>query len=96
MLLTKIKAKLYAAGAIALTVVGFVLRMQYLKNKNERLTHKAEVLESRVRQDKIIRERERVVAEEYRDRETDLVKELERKDDEDFEGIDNLNNPNDW
>jgi hypothetical protein len=96
MLLTKISAKLYAAGAAIMAVLGVMLRMQYLKNKNERLTHKAEVLESRVRQDRIIKEREREVAKEFRSRETDLIKELERKDDEDFKGIDNLNNPNDW
>jgi hypothetical protein len=89
------KAKLYVAGAAVMAVLGFFLRLQYVKNKAERMEVRAQIAEARVRQDKIIRKREKEVAEEFRSRETDLVKELE-KDDADFKGLDNLNNPNDW
>ena len=89
------KAKLYVAGAAVMTVLGFFFRLQYVKNKAERMEVRAQVAESRVRQDKVIRKREKEVAEEYRSRETNLMKELE-KDNDDFKGLDNLNNPNDW
>lgn len=94
--LLSLKAKAYAIGAALLSAVGFFLRLQYLKNKNERLTRKAETLEARVVQDKVIRKKEKEIAEEFRSRETDLIKELERHDEEDFEGVDNLSNPNDF
>lgn len=89
------KAKLYAAGAVLLAVLGFFVRLQYVKSKANRLKYERDMLAVRVLQDKVIREKEREVKEEYRDRELDVLKELE-KSIEEFDGVDNLSNPNDW
>jgi hypothetical protein len=89
------KAKLYAAGTVLLAVLGFFVRLQYVKGKVVRLEYERDTLAACVLQDKIIREREREVKEEYRDRELDALKELEKAN-EKFKGVDSLSNPNDW
>ena len=71
------------------------MRLQYVKGKANRLKYARDMLAARVLQDKTIREKEREVKEEYRDRELDALKELE-KSIEEFDGVDNLSNPNDW
>ena len=93
--LLSLKAKFYALGVGIVTVIGFFFRLQYLKNKNERLKRKADTLHARAIQAKNFRKRDKEIAEEFRSRETDLVKELERHSEEEFEGLDNLTKPND-
>ena len=44
---------------------------------------------------KNFRKRDKEIAEDFRSRETDLVKELERHSEEEFKGLDNLTKPND-
>lgn len=93
-----LKSKLYTAGAAIMAALAFFVRLQYLKNSNEKLQRKADTLEARVIQDKIIKKREQEVKGEFRSRSAALAKELEKKDDkpEEFEGLHNLNKPNDW
>ena len=110
MLWLNLKAKLALAGAALIAVLGFFLRMSMLKNQNEKLKVKAEVLEAQAHQAKTLKKEEKKVREEFRSRETDLLKELEVKEEidkeedpvkkeekkDEFQGIDNLSNPNDW
>ena len=105
-----LKAKLAIAGAAVVAVLGFFLRMSMLKNQNERLKVKAETLQAQAHQAKTIKKEEKKIEEEFRSRETDLLHELEKHSEiekeqdpikkeekkHEFQGIDNLSNPNDW
>ncbi len=90
-----LQAKLYAFGAAVLGVLFLMLRIEALKNKNERLTTVAETLKARQhvekQQKKIKREEEKKLV----SRKAELIKELEKEGDE-FKGVDNLTNSNDF
>jgi hypothetical protein len=91
-----LKTKLALVGAALLAALAFFVRLQSLKNKSERLEILSDTLKARIHQEKIIKKKEKEITTEFRTRETDLTKELEKTDDKDFKGLDNLNRPNDW
>ena len=93
-----LKSRLVALGAALLGALAFLVRMQFLKNKNERLQREADTLRARAIQEKVLKEKEKETKKEFRSRETDLLRSLEekREDEESFKGLDNLNRPNDW
>lgn len=90
-----IQAKLYAAGAIALAVLGFFVRLKVVTAQRDRAVVVADTMKARVHvqqtQKKIAREeKKRLVS-----RRADIIREIQ-KDEENFKGLDNLNKPNDF
>jgi C4-dicarboxylate-specific signal transduction histidine kinase len=94
-ILLGLRAKLAALGAALLAVLFFFLRMQSLKNQRDRAREERDVLKARSHvarvQKKIKREEEKRLV----SRKADLVKELEKEGD-DFKGVDNLTDSNDF
>lgn len=88
-----LKAKLYAVGAAALSVLFLFLRIEALKHKNKKLKNTAETLKARqhvqATQKKIKRKEEKKL----HSRRVEILEELE-KEREEFEGLDNLSNAN--
>ena len=78
-----------------LAALAFVLRMQVLKNQRDNAREKVDVLKTSLHvkktQEKIVKEREK----EKKEESLKLSDSLEKKG-EDFKGVDNLTNPNDW
>lgn len=93
MILSKLKIWLAAAGAVLLALLTF--RMKMLKSSLEQAREDNLILNASANAH---RKKEEVIKEEEKkqvSRRADLVKELE-KEGEDFKGLDNLNNPNDY
>jgi hypothetical protein len=93
MILSKIKIWLAAAGAVLLALL--TLRMKMLKASLEKAREDNKILEA---SRNAHRKKEEVIKEEEANRvsrKAELIKELE-KEGEDFEGLNNLNNPNDF
>ena len=90
-----IQAKLAALGAVALSIFYFIVRIQMLKNQRDKAEVVAETLKARhhvaVTQSKIKRKNKKELV----SRKADIVKELE-KSKEEFKGLDNLKNSNDF
>ncbi len=90
-----LQAKLVAFGAALLGVLAMFVRMQALKNKAEKATQIAETLKSRAKQaanqKKIKREEEKKLLQEKKE----ILEEIS-KPEEEFEGIDNLTDSNDF
>lgn len=90
-----IKSKLALLGAGLLTVLALFVRYQSVKNQRDRYKQQSEILRSRSvveqNQKKIVREEKKKQV----SRKAELVKEL-NKSKEEFKGLDNLNNPNDF
>ena len=89
------KAKFAAFGAALLVVLGFFVRLKLVTRQRDKATAVAETLKSRnkviVEQKKIKREEEVKLLEEL----TSINKEL-KKEGEEFDGLDNFNDPNDY
>lgn len=88
-----LQTKLYTAGAFALAVLAFFVRLRFVTAQRDRAQIEADTLKAalhvQVVRKKIIKD---ISKEEY-DRRVILLKEL-KKDDKDFKGIDNLTNSN--
>jgi len=92
-----IRSKLTAIGAVFLTVLAFFVRLQSVKRQRNKARINAAVLDAVVnaeRTKKIIKEEERKKGVSRRDTIREKVK--EREEGKDFEGIDNLIDPNDY
>ena len=90
-----LQAKLAALGAVALSIFYFVVRIQMLKNQRDKAVTVSETLKARhhvvVTQSKIKREKKKELV----SRKADIVKEI-NKAKEEFKGLDNLTNSNDF
>lgn len=84
----KMKAQLYAAGALLLGFLGLLLRNRYLSKKADRADHRADVAEAGIR---------RKIETEKREHETDQqFEDAKRAASEDLEHVpDHLANPPD-
>lgn len=90
-----LQAKLYSIGAALLAGLAFFVRFQAVKNQRDKAVMERDVLKARshvaIQQKKIKRkEEERLVS-----HSADIVKELNKKKEE-WKGIDNLKDPNDY
>jgi len=90
-----LQAKLMAFGAAVLGVLTLLLRMKVLKKQRNKARKQTDVLKARhqvIKQKRVIKrkEQERLVS-----RRADLKKELD-KEGEDFKGVDNFSDPNDF
>ncbi len=88
-----LQAKLMALGAAVLAFLALMTRLKIVKNQRDKAKEQTEVLKARqhvIKTQRIIKrkEQERLVS-----RRADLKKELD-KEGEDFEGVDNFNDPN--
>lgn len=88
-MLLGLKAKLAAFGTALVALSALLLRLKYLKNKTERLERISDTLKARhsaeqTKKRLIKKERERFVS-----RTADIVREIE-KPDEEFEGVSSL------
>jgi len=90
-----LKHKIYVIGAALLAVGAFVTRLLYVQNQLEKTKEERDSLESTLR---LKKKKEEIV----KKNDDSLIKELKKieeevkKDDKDFEGLDNLSNPNDY
>lgn len=86
---------MYAIGAAILIVLAAIGRMQVLKNQRDKAKMERDVLKARVhvqRVNKKIKKEEKV---KLSSRRADLKKELSKKKEE-FEGVSNFTDPNDF
>jgi Flp pilus assembly protein TadB len=77
MSLLKIRAKLYALGAIVLTVLGFLARIFFLKHQRNRARDAAEHYKAAANRARIVAEKHNEIEEQTRARRADALKELE-------------------
>lgn len=93
--LVGIQAKLAALGAALLVVLSFFVRLKIVTSQRDRATKVAAVLKSRnnviVEQRKIKREEEATLLKELASIEEEL-----KKPEEEFKGVENFNDPNDF
>lgn len=90
-----IKAKAALLGAALLSVLAFFARLKYVEHQRDKQKVRADILDARLHiqrvQKKIVKEeRDRLLSEEE-----SLSKELSKKGEE-FEGVDNLSDPNNF
>ena len=90
-----IKTKLAAFWAALLGIGYFFLRFSYLKKKAKSQEQVVETLKARQHVQRTKERIKRKEKEQLHSRRVEIVKELEKKD-EDFKGLDNLSNPNDF
>jgi cytochrome c-type biogenesis protein CcmH/NrfG len=91
----KIKSKLAWIGAALLAMLTLVARMGMLKRQRDRAKAKAEVLEHQAKLHQKLDEIDREVKKDLLLAEEDIKKRLKKKG-KDFEGVDNLTNPDDY
>jgi ribulose kinase len=91
----KIKSKLVWVGAALLAVLAAVGRMQMLKSQRDRARAKAEVLDQQAKLQRKLKQVDKEVKKDLLLKEEDIKKKLKKKG-KDFEGVDNLTNPNDY
>ena len=88
-----LQAKLMALGAAVLAFLALMTRLKIVKNQRDKAKEQTEVLKARqhvIKTQRLIKRKEQV---KLVSRRADLKKELE-KNKEDFEGVDNFNDPN--
>lgn len=90
-----LQAKLYTVGAAIIGVLFLMLRIEGLKNKNKKLTTVAETLKARQHVERVQKKIKREEKKRLVSRKADIVNQLKKKREE-FEGLDNLNNPDDF
>lgn len=93
--LSKIKFYLVAIGAGILAVLTAVLRMKSLKRQRDNARHQRDVLDARVH----VQQVQKSIAKKNKEalsKERVIIKEEVSKKGEAFEGIDSLENPNDF
>jgi len=66
-----IKAKLIAAGSLALAAIAAIIRISFLKNQRDSLKTKAKTLEAQVRQQAEIEQADAEIEQEYSRRATE-------------------------
>lgn len=91
----KIKSKLAWIGAALLVMLTTVVRMGMLKRQRDRALHKTQVLEQQVKLNRRLGEINKEQKKELLLVEEDIKKRLKKKG-KDFEGVDNLTNPDDY
>lgn len=91
----KIKSSLAWIGAAILVVLAAVGRMQILKRQRDRALYTTQVLEQQIELNKRNQEIKKEVKKDLLLKEEDIKKKLKKKG-KDFEGIDNLTNPDDY
>lgn len=95
MMFVGLQAKLYTLGAAILAFLAFFVRFQAVKNQRDRAVMERDVLKVR---HNVIKVQKKIAREEKKrlvSRKADIVKELSKKK-EDFKGIDNLSDSNDF
>jgi hypothetical protein len=93
--LLKLKGYVWALGAFALSIAGLVLRIKYLEKARSRAEDRAHLAEARAHVRETEKRIEKKNKEEFKASLKEAEKEIEKKGEE-FEGVDNLSNPNDW
>jgi uncharacterized protein (DUF3084 family) len=94
-LLIKLRSKAAILGAGLLAILAFFLRLNFLKNARDRAEIESDTLRATVHAE---RTRKKIIKEEEKERVSrrdTIKKELEKKGEE-FEGVDNLTNSNDY
>jgi len=94
-LILKINKNLWVIGGAILTVLAFFARLQYLKGARDRALVKADTMKATVHAERVKREAIKEQEKIYRRRRVEIKEELKKKG-EDFEGVDNLTNPDDY
>lgn len=95
LLWARLTKNLYVIGALVLSVLAVIGRMQFLKNSRDRAELKADTLRATVHAERVKKE---VIKEEEKrlsSRRASLIKEL-KEEGENFEGVDNLTDSNDY
>jgi hypothetical protein len=94
-ILLGLRAKLAALGAALLAVLFFFLRMQSLKNQRDRAREERDVLKARSHVSRVQKKIKREEKAKLSSRRAEIIKELD-KSVEDFKGLDNLTDSNDY
>lgn len=89
MIFTKLKTWLLAVAAIALSVLGLVVKI--LTAKNSRLRREVDTARARVKHQEAVITADNKIEEATRDKEEEIAKEIKEKG-----ASEELNNPNDW
>ena len=94
-LILKINKNLWVIGGAILTVLAFFARLQYLKGARDRALVKADTMKATVHAERV--KREAIKQQELLNsrRRVKLIKDI-KKEGEDFEGVDNLTDSNDF
>ena len=88
-LLSNLKVKLIALGAILLSVLGFFIRFKVVKGQRDSLKEKVEVANARIAQADKLRDRDNELEGQSRSRRAEVLKQVES------EGVsDELSDPN--
>lgn len=90
-----LKSKAYAIGAALLAIIAFFARFQMVKNQRDKAKEQADIVKTQLHVEKVKKEIERKEKKKLSSQEESIKEEVKKKD-EDFTGLDNLNNPNDW
>lgn len=93
-ILTWLKRWGYAIVGALLATLG--VASVYYKKKGEKYKIRADTLKATVHAERTRKKIEKKKKEELSRRESDIKKETEKKDEKDFNGIDNLTDSNDW
>jgi thymidine kinase len=93
--LVGLKAKLAVAGAAALSFLFLFLRMQSLKNQRDKAVVVSETLTARHHTQKVQKKIKREEEKKLVSRRAEIIKEIEAPEEE-FDGIDNLTDANDY
>jgi uncharacterized membrane protein YebE (DUF533 family) len=93
-MLSQLKAWIYAAGAAL--IGGLAAWGLWNKKKAEKFEAKASTLEATVHAERVTKKVIKEKKKEQSSRRERIKEEVEKKDDKDFKGIDNLTDSNDW
>ena len=90
-----LKAKLAGFGALLLIVLGFIVRLKSVIAQRDRAVQTADILKAQAHQRKVVDKIKKENAEAFVSHRANLIKEV-KKSDEEFKGLGNLNNPDDY
>lgn len=93
--LVGLQAKAAALGAAVLVILGFLLRLKIVTAQRDKAQVVAETLKARHHVQKVQKKIKREEEKKLVSRKADIIKQLE-KPDEEFNGVDNLTNSNDY
>jgi len=90
-----IQTKLAAFGAAILSFLVLYIKLQTVKNQRDRAEVVAETLKARHHVQRVQQKIKREEKKKLVSHKADIIEEIEKAD-EDFKGLDNLSNPNDF
>lgn len=90
-----LKSKAALVGAALLYVLALLTRLQYLKNKANKQEQRANLLDARLTLSKVQKKISKEVSKDTEKKKEKIKKEV-GKDAQDFKGLDNLSDPNNY